>query len=98
MTVKKSTRGRASKRSASRAPEPKASPEASTVAMKKSDLDDAAEATSASRRARKGKVSNDVEEANAFASLEIQLRRTVAELGLDSARKIFASVEAAFAR
>ena len=60
MTVKKSTRGRASKRSAPRALESKA--ESETVA------------------------------------LEIQLRKTVAELGLDSARKIFASVEAAFAR
>ena len=30
-------------------------------------------------------------------SLEIQLRKTVAELGLTEARKIFASVEAAFA-
>ena len=30
------------------------------------------------------------------AALEIQLRKTVAELGLTEARKIFASVEAAF--
>ncbi len=30
------------------------------------------------------------------AALEVQLRKTVAELGLTEARKIFASVEAAF--
>jgi hypothetical protein len=98
MTVKKSTRGRASKRSASRALEPRASTEAAAVGMKKSDLEETEEAAPASRRARKSRVSSDLEEANAFASLEIQLRKTVAELGLDSARKIFASVEAAFAR
>lgn len=98
MTVKKSTRGRASKRSAARALEPKASAEAVTVGMKKNDLDEAEEPVLASRRARKNKLSSDLDEANAFASLEIQLRKTVAELGLDSARKIFASVEAAFAR
>ena len=32
------------------------------------------------------------------AALEVQLRKTVAELGLTEARKIFASVEAAFDR
>jgi hypothetical protein len=32
------------------------------------------------------------------AALEAQLRKTVAELGLTQARKIFASVEAAFSR
>ncbi|HYQ42325.1 MAG TPA: hypothetical protein VER11_10155 [Polyangiaceae bacterium] len=37
--------------------------------------------------ARKGRKS---------AALEVQLRKTVAELGLTEARKIFASVEAAF--
>jgi hypothetical protein len=49
------------------------------------------------RAARKGKAVGELDE-SAFASLEIQLRKTVAELGLDSARKIFASVEAAFSR
>jgi hypothetical protein len=97
MTVKKSTRGRASKRSAARSFELKASAEAVTVGVKKSDLEEAGE-PAISRRARKSRLSSDVEEANAFASLEIQLRKTVAELGLDSARRIFASVEAAFAR
>ena len=98
MTVKKSTRGRASKRSAARALEPKVSAEAVADGLKKSYLEEAGEPVLASRRARKSKLSCEVEEANAFASLEIQLRKTVAELGLDSARKIFASVEAAFAR
>ena len=97
MTVKKSTRGRASKRSASRALEPKTAPEVLAVSLKKGELEAAEEATPA-RRARKSKASAGAEEANALASLEVQLRKTVAELGLDSARKIFASVEAAFAR
>jgi hypothetical protein len=98
MTVKKSTRGRASKRGASRALDPKGPSEAAMVGMKKGEFEEADEPLPASRRARKGKVSSALDEANAFASLEIQLRKTVAELGLDSARKIFASVEAAFAR
>ncbi len=97
MTVKKSTRGRASKRSATRALEPKASPEAVAVGTKKGVFAES-EGPCPSRRARKSKGVNDLAEANAFASLEIQLRKTVAELGLESARKIFASVEAAFAR
>jgi hypothetical protein len=96
MTVKKSNRGRASKRSASRAFEPKAAPEALAVSLKKSELE--AEESTPARRARKSKASAAADDANALASLEVQLRKTVAELGLDSARKIFASVEAAFAR
>lgn len=97
MTVKKSNRGRASKRSASRTLESKGSATAAAVVMKKGDFEEADEPAPASRRSRKSKASSAIDD-NVFASLEIQLRKTVAELGLESARKIFASVEAAFAR
>ncbi len=97
MTVKKSTRGRAGKRGAQRALEPNASAETVTVSLKRADMADSAEPLPLSKRPRKGRAASELDE-SAFASLEIQLRKTVAELGLDSARKIFASVEAAFAR
>ena len=47
--------------------------------------------------AKKGKTrAKIVQKARGPAALEVQLRKTVAELGLTEARKIFASVEAAF--
>jgi hypothetical protein len=97
MTLKKSTRGRAGKRGASRELDPKTALETAAFAVKKAELAVSERPLPMSRRARKGKAVPELDE-NAFASLEIQLRKTVAELGLDSARKIFASVEAAFAR
>ena len=68
---------------ASRRPDRKGGPKLITLAAKK------AKRKTQPKIARKGRRP---------AALEVQLRKTVAELGLTEARKIFESVEAAFDR
>jgi hypothetical protein len=52
--------------------------------------------TLASKKAKRKTQPKIVRKGRRPAALEVQLRKTVAELGLTEARKIFASVEAAF--
>ena len=48
------------------------------------------------KRAKRAAAPKVAQQSSRAASLEVRLRKTVAELGLTEARKIFASVEAAF--
>jgi hypothetical protein len=52
--------------------------------------------TLASKKAKRKSQPKIARRSKNPAALEVQLRKTVAELGLTEARKIFASVEAAF--
>lgn len=52
--------------------------------------------SSASKKAARKPQPKLARKGRGAAVLEVQLRKTVAELGLTEARKIFASVEAAF--
>lgn len=70
------------------------------MSAKKAGKSRARKQTSSSENARKGTPKGKVAPAAAkrrpLSPLEVQLRKTMAEMGLARARRVFASVEAAF--
>jgi hypothetical protein len=70
------------------------------MSAKKAGKPRASKQTSSSGLARKtrpkGKVAAAKGQKRALSPLEVQLRKTMAEMGLARARRVFASVEAAF--
>ena len=69
--------------SAKKAGKPRASKQTSSSAL-------------ANKARPKGKVAPSKSVKRALSPLEVQLRKTMAEMGLARARRVFASVEAAF--
>lgn len=71
-----------------------------SMSAKKAGKSRARKQTSSSEVARKvtpkGKVAQAAPKRRPLSPLEVQLRKTMAEMGLARARRVFASVEAAF--
>lgn len=71
-----------------------------SMSAKKAGKSRARKQTSSSETARKtrpkGKAAPAAAKGRSLSPLEVQLRKTMAEMGLARARRVFASVEAAF--